>query len=407
MTGTPLPAPPSPEPDDAEPEPARPAGTAVVVGGGIGGLAAALALRRIGWSATVLERAPAFGEVGAGMSQSPNALRALDALGVGERARSVGVPFHGPFDLRTPTGRHLVKAPPDSGTPLLGFHRSDLHRVLLEALPPAWLRTGAEVTGVRQVAGGAVVESAVGDLRAEVVIGADGAHSIVRRTLWPEAGPPRFTGGTVWRGIAPTRLERGFMVMGRGAYALAMPVAGDRVYWALAWRADGPGRRYDDEHAEVARRVADWPDDLRALVAATPAEAVLHHDVFDLAPLPDHARGTVALLGDAAHLMCPDLAQGAGQALEDAVVLAAALATESGTRAALARYDAERRPRSQWVARSARDNARQNLAAGRVAHAALVVSMSLVPSSRWARWAERGLAKLWGWRPPALPEPRP
>lgn len=379
-------------------------GTAVIVGGGIAGLATALALRRIGWTATVLEREPSFGEVGAGMSQSPNALRALEALGVGERVHATGVPFHGPFDLRLPSGRRLVAAPPGSGSPLLGFHRADLHRILLEAVPPTWLRTGTKVTGLRSESGSPVVESSNGELRADLVIGADGANSVVRRTLWPEAEPPGFTGGTVWRGIAHAPLERGFMVRGRGVYALAMPVAGGRVYWALACRSERPGTRYEDEHAEVSRRIVAWPTDLRSLVEATPASDVLHHDVFDLAPLDRYTNGRFALLGDAAHLMCPDLAQGAGQALEDAVVLAASLVSVEGVEEGLARYDSERRPHSQWVVAEARKNADQNLSPSRFGHAGLAAVMALVPSSRWARWAERGLSRLWEWTPPQLPE---
>lgn len=377
-----------------------PKGTAVVVGGGIGGLAAALALRGIGWTATVLERSSALGEVGAGMSLSPNALRALDALGVGERVRETGTPFLGPFELRLPSGRRLVTAPPGNTSPLLGFHRADLHRILLEAVPSTWLRTGAKVTGLRPEQGGVVVELMDEELPAELVIGADGANSAVRRALWPDAEAPRFTGGTVWRGIAHVPLDRGFMVRGRGSYALTMPVAGGRVYWALVCRSERPGIRYDDEHAEALRRISSWPSDLRELVEATPASDVLHHDVFDLAPLDNYANGRAALLGDAAHLMCPDLAQGASQALEDAVVLAASLAIPGGVAEGLARYDSERRPRSQWVAAEARKNADQNLSSSRSGHVAMAAVMSLVPSSRWPRWAERGLTRLWGWEPP-------
>ncbi len=197
------------------------------------------------------------------------------------------------------------------------------------------------------------------------------------------------------------------MVRGRGSYALAMPVAGNRVYWAVACRSQRPGTRYGDDRAEVLRRIDSWPADLRELVEATPASDVLHHDVFDLAPLDRYVNGRVALLGDAAHLMCPDLAQGAGQALEDAVVLAASLAASGRVEEGLARYDAERRPRSQWVAAEARKNADQNLSPSRSAHAATAAVMSLVPSSRWPRWAERGLSRLWGWEPPALPGPAP
>ncbi|MEU0242274.1 FAD-dependent monooxygenase [Nocardiopsis sp. NPDC006198] len=379
-------------------------GSAVVVGGGIAGLATALALEGIGWTVTVLESSASLGETGAGMSLSPNALACLDALGVGERARSLGVPFHGPFDLRTPAGRRLVTARPGTPSPLLGFHRADLHGLLGEALTRSSVRTGVEVTGVHRDGGGVVVSSTAGELRADAVIGADGAHSTVRGSCWPESLPPRFTGGTVWRGIAAVPLERGFMVMGPGAYALAMPVARGRVYWAHVRRCARPGLRHEDERGAVLDRIEGWPADLRALVEATPSEAVLHHDVFDLAPLPDLARRRVALVGDAAHLMCPDLAQGAGQALEDAVVLARSLDATGDVDAALARYDSERRPRSQWVAAQARANARQNLSGGSAGHAALVATTALVPSSLWPRFAEAGLARLWGWRPPVRPE---
>jgi 2-polyprenyl-6-methoxyphenol hydroxylase-like FAD-dependent oxidoreductase len=118
-------------------------GHAIVVGGGIGGLATALALRRIGWRATVLERAPELGEVGAGMSQAPNALRALAELGVEAETRAVGVPTYSASNLRRSDGRYLQRARPGDPTPLLAFHRADLHRVLLDAVPADWLHTDA------------------------------------------------------------------------------------------------------------------------------------------------------------------------------------------------------------------------------------------------------------------------
>ncbi|WP_225878908.1 FAD-dependent monooxygenase [Spongiactinospora rosea] len=153
-------------------------GTAVVIGGGIGGLAAALALHRIGWQAIVLERSPELGEIGAGMSQSPNALRALDELGVGRQARAAGVPTYATGNLRTPGGRYLQRSRPGDATPLLAFRRADLHRMLLEALPPGWVRTGCEVAGIdtgshtgsHTGAGAATVRFGGSELSAEVIV---------------------------------------------------------------------------------------------------------------------------------------------------------------------------------------------------------------------------------------------
>ncbi|MGN9843947.1 FAD-dependent monooxygenase [Nonomuraea sp. H19] len=376
---------------------------AIVVGGGIGGLATALALRRIGWQATVLERAAELGEIGAGMSQAPNALRALAELGVEEQARAVGAPTYSSGNLRTPDGRHLQQARPGDATALLAFARADLHRVLLEAVPTGWIRPDAEVTAIRQNADGVTVGFGGGELTADLVIAADGIRSTVRRLLWPDAPPPRFLGRTAWLGIAQVPGLPGSMTMGPGGYFLIHPIARGRAYWAYVTTADAPGVRYDQEKTEVARRVGTWHDPIPALVEATPGEAVIHIDICDLDPLPAYVRGRVALLGDAAHAMSPDRGQGAGQSIEDAVVLAAALAGEHTVDAALRRYDADRRPRTQATARGARKDGDRIIS--KAAHRAMVTMIRMMP----ARWWRKGIAAdgnaTWRWRPPRLPSP--
>ncbi|NJP91800.1 NAD(P)-binding protein [Nonomuraea sp. FMUSA5-5] len=385
-------------------------GHAIVVGGGIGGLATAVALRRIGWRATVLERAPELGEIGAGMSQAPNALRALDELGVGAQARATGVPSYSAGNLRLPDGRHLQRARRGEATPLLAFHRADLHGLLLEAVPGGWVRTGTKVTGLRQGDGGVTVVWDGGELSADVVIGADGIRSTVRRAVWPDAPPPRFLGRTAWLGVADTSgipsdsgELSGSITMGPGAYFLIHPISRGRVYWAFVTTADRPDLRYEQEKAEVAARLAGWHQPIPDLIAATPDEAVLHIDIRDLDPLPTYVRGRVALLGDAAHAMSPDRGQGAGQSLEDAVVLAAALHAESGVEAALTRYDAERRPRTQATARGARADGRRTTSAA--AHRALVTMIRLMPAPLWRKGIAADGNATWRWRPPRLPEP--
>ncbi|MEV6866097.1 FAD-dependent monooxygenase [Streptosporangium subroseum] len=378
-------------------------GSAIVIGGGIGGLAAAVGLRRIGWKATVLERTSELGEIGAGMSQSPNALRALEELGVADQARAVGVPFHGVFNLRTPSGDHITRALPGGVSPLLGFHRADLHRVLMDAVPAEWVRTGAEVTAIRQAEGEVTVAYGSEELRADLVVAADGVRSTVRRLLWPDAPDPRFWGNTIWRGVAKADGVEGGMTLGRGRYFLVMPVGRGRVYWGLGAHADRPGVRYDDELAEVRRRTRDWHDPIPALLDATPPEAVLHHDITDLAPLASYVRGRVVLLGDAAHAMHPDMAQGAAQSLEDAVVLAAALAEVGDISAALSRYDEQRRPRTQTIVRQARAKGRGSTSSNAVNYHLRTLAPRVVPSSRWPGLAARALASVWDWTPPRLP----
>ncbi|KDN21504.1 FAD-dependent monooxygenase [Amycolatopsis rifamycinica] len=376
-------------------------GEAIVVGGGIGGLAAAVALDRIGWRATVLERTPVLGEIGAGMSQAPNALRALDELGVGEPARSAGVPTCAAGNVRTPDGRYLQRARPGDPTAMLAFHRADLHRVLLDATPDGWVRTGAEVTGLRQEAGRVTVVAGGDELTADLLVAADGIRSTARRLLWPDAPPPRFLGRTAWLGIADVDGLPGSMTLGPGGYFLIHPVARGRAYWAHVTTESRPDVRFDDEKAEVTRRIGSWHDPIPELIDRTPPGSVIHIDIHDLDPLPTYVRGRVALLGDAAHAMSPDRGQGAGQSLEDAVVLAAALATEPTVEAALHRYDTGRRPRTQATALGARkDGARTT---SRAAYRALTTMIRLMPAALWRRSIAPDGNATWRWQPPRLP----
>ncbi|GAA4215093.1 FAD-dependent monooxygenase [Actinocatenispora rupis] len=372
--------------------------TAVVVGGGIGGLAAAIGLRRAGWSVTVLERAAVPREVGAGWSFAPNALRAADALGVGDAFRAVSVPTEAGATLRAPDGRHLMRFRPGRDTPLLANHRAEVHRALLDRLPDDVVRHGAEVTGVERTGRG--VTAVYGDRRvtADVLIGADGIRSAVRGALWSGPPSPVYQRIRCWRGVTgPDAVwpVAGFQTWGRGARFGAHPLPGHRVFWFLTVRAEHPGVRYDDDLAEVRRHVGDWHDPIPALVTATPPGSVLCHDIHDLDPLGSYVDGRVALLGDAAHPMTPFLAQGACQALEDAATLAAVLDGAGDVPAALASYDRARRPRSQRVQRMARQDPRTSLSTGAVAYGVLTRVTRLAGT----RVAARKAARLWSWVP--------
>ncbi|MFF1490132.1 FAD-dependent monooxygenase [Streptomyces sp. NPDC058319] len=395
-------------------------GSAVVVGGGIGGLAAAIGLRAVGWEVVVAERAPVLADVGAGISLHANGVRALDALGAGAAVRAAARPQY-TGGTRVPGGRWLARMDGTVlerrlGTPIVGIPRADLHRALRAALPEGCLRTGAEVRSVDDSDGGRVrvlldgtggesaTATGTGDvLDADLVVAADGVGSRLRRRLFPDHPGPAYSGSTVLRAVTahPVELRTDFaLTWGRGAEFGHIAFRDGRAEWHAVLDAP-PGVRPADPLAALRRRFADWHEPVPALLAATRPEAVLHHDIHELTvPLPAFTAGRVALLGDAAHAMTPHLGQGACQALEDAVILAAALAAEPSTAQALARYDAERRPRSQAVARAARRAGRMGQ---RLAHPAAVAlrntALRLAPDTV----TMRAVLRHADWTPPALP----
>ncbi|GAA3459110.1 FAD-dependent monooxygenase [Saccharothrix longispora] len=360
---------------------------AAVVGGGLGGITAAVALRRVGWEVVVLERAPAFGEVGAGVGVMPNALRALAALGLDDEVRRIGTPrvAGGVLDRR---GRPLTRVDAGRLEHVVAVHRADLHRVLRSALPAGCLVTDAEVRSVD-------------DLDADLVVAADGIRSGIRRSLFPDHPGPVYAGTTAWRGVSEARFPADLAIgqtLGPGVEAGVLPLGDGRVCWYAATVAPAGGRA-DDELGEVRRLVGDWHDPIPAVLAATPPEAVLRHDVHELGtPLPTYVRGRVALLGDAAHAMTPYLGQGACMAIEDGVVLAS-LCARHDVPTALAEYDRARRPRTQAVARASR-------AMGRVGHrlrnpVAVAVRDAAVRAVPTAV-ALRGMTRFLRWTAPEL-----
>ncbi|WP_307717816.1 FAD-dependent monooxygenase [Streptomyces sp. V4I23] len=376
----------------------------------MGGLAAAIGLRRVGFGVTVVERARVLDDAGAGISLAANGIRALDALGVGDAVRAASArQLTG--GTRTPRGGLLAEMDGAAleralGAPIAGIPRSDLHAVLRAALAPGALVTGAEVTAL-DLADPARPRVAFGGttLAADLVVAADGVGSRLRGRLFPTAPGHVHSGSTVLRAITERPVEVGGdfeLTWGRGAEFGHLRFADGRVEWHAVLNAPA-GVRYPDPLAEVRRRFGHWHDPIPALLAATAPKAVLHHDIAELrTPLPSFVSGRVALLGDAAHAMTPHLGQGDCQALEDAVTLAAALAGEPSIDAALHRYDAERRPRAQSVARAARRAGRMGeQLAHPVAVAARNAALRLAPAGATVRAILRHAA----WVPPRL-DPR-
>jgi 2-polyprenyl-6-methoxyphenol hydroxylase-like FAD-dependent oxidoreductase len=372
---------------------------AVVVGGGIGGLGTALALQRIGWQVTVRERGRILDRGGAGLVLWPNALRCLAALGVEDAVRSRSATLNGSA-VRRADGRLLAKVALDprvaEGRHPLGIVRADLIDVLAAALGPEVLRLGDEVTDLADLD---VDPDADPDV--DLVVGADGVRSVVRTSMG-SALRPEHRGYTVWRALVPA----GVMAAGGGpelsetwgaGLRFGMVPAGRDATYVYAAAAAAEGERSDDEVAELRRRFGDWHAPIPAVLEAVEPGTVIRHDIYDLPPgrAPLH-RGRRVLVGDAGHAMEPNLGQGAGLALEDAVVLAHALAAEPSVAGALAAYASVRAPRVAALSRQSRHIGRL----ARLTRPSAVAVRDLAVRSTPDRLARRATSVAAGWRPP-------
>ncbi len=355
---------------------ARP--SVAVVGAGIGGLSAALALIRRGFAAKVYEQAAVLDEVGAGVQISANGTRVLFDLGLKDRLMASAVV---PTDKRIrlwSTGESWkgFDVGPFSetlyGAPYLTLHRHDLHTALAEAVvaqQPDALVLGARCIGLEQDASSAVLAFEDGrEARADVVIGADGVHSEVRRALF---GPdrPRFTGIVAWRAVIPAkRLEPRLMQpvsttwIGPGGHVVHYPLRRGELmnYVSVIERDDWQVESWSLQGSveECLADYAGWHQDVQALIRAM--DRPYKWALLGREPMDEWSQGRVTLLGDACHPMLPFLAQGAVMALEDGLVLARCLERHPhDLSTAFAAYEAVRRDRTSQVVRAAEANGRR------------------------------------------------
>ncbi len=332
----------------------------LIAGGGIGGLTLAALLKRRGRECLVLERAPRFAPVGAGIVVQPNAAKALRIGGIEEAVLGRGAAME-TMQIRDDRGRVLSSVEASRfqshfAAGLTGFHRATLHAALLDLIDPVALRLDVAVRGCGETPTGAFVELETGErIEGSALVGADGLRSAVRRRIAKD-GDPVYSGYTSWRGVT----NRGSLwpagqmseSWGEGARFGLVAIDGGRLYWFATANAAAGGE--DRGKAGLLARFGAWHEPIRAVIESTADEAILRTDIADREPIATWSEGRMTLLGDAAHPMTPNLGQGGCQALEDAVVLDLCLSATDDCAAAFRDYESRRLERTARVVREAR-----------------------------------------------------
>jgi 2-polyprenyl-6-methoxyphenol hydroxylase-like FAD-dependent oxidoreductase len=331
----------------------------IIIGGGIGGLTAAIALQRRGIAAHVYEAAPDLRAVGAGISLPVNALQVLDRLGLADTVRRAGtapssaelLDFRGnvlqTIDLRAIDQRY--------GFATIAIHRARLHDALVAQLAEGTLHLGKACRQVEQDAEAMHVQFADGSAaHGSVVLAADGVRSGVRRQLFPEA-QLRYSGQSSYRAVVramlPPELEKdGQEIWGCCCRFGFSSIGGDEVYWyATLDSPPGVTESTTQAKAQLQELFAPFPAPVSDLIAATEAQQLIRTDMYDLPPIPTWYRGRVALMGDAAHATTPNLGQGGAQAIEDAWVLAESLSRYAEPEQAFAAYQSMRQAKATMI----------------------------------------------------------
>jgi salicylate hydroxylase len=347
--------------------------TIAVIGAGIGGLTAAVALRQAGFDVHVYEQAPELTEVGGGINMGPNAARILYRLGFGEALDREAIRPASTHQRRWQDGRTLQRAPLNPrceelyGAPHLTVHRADLLSIIATGVPADRLHLGHRLAGLTERGDGIEARFDGGRRTAvDILVGADGIHSTVRAALLGEEAP-RFAGCVAYRGLVPSEriadldLEIGSQSwVGPGGHFVHYFVSRGRLLNFVGWTEHDTWNREDwTDRATIPRALAafeGWHPQVRRIIAS--AETCFIWALFDRAPLSRWSVGRATLLGDACHPMYPFMGQGAAQAIEDGATLAACLvaAGDEDPAVTLQRYETLRRPRVTRLQEMSRAN---------------------------------------------------
>ena len=322
----------------------------VIIGAGISGLTAGAAFARRGLRPVIYEQASELGEVGAGVALWPNAFRALDSIGLaGEVVRLAGGLTGG--GVKRPDGTWLLHQRKDIlegrwGCAIATLHRAELLRLLAARIDPATIHLGARCTGFWHTADAITAQFDGGyEVRADLLVGADGVHSVIRSGLLGDA-PLRYRGYTAIRSVTPAGSVQlpadASETWGQGCRFGLGPTGGERLTWYATWNA-APGSGAGGSREHLLRLFGDWHDPIPRVIEVTPEDAIVRTEIYDRWPARTWTRGRVGMIGDAIHPMTPDLGQGACQGIVDAVTLAGCVAGAGDPGAGLLSYQRQRR----------------------------------------------------------------
>lgn len=339
---------------------------ALIVGAGIGGLSAGIALQKAGWNVRIFERASSPRELGFGVSLAPNAVAALRELGVADvvLARSFA-PATMSGEVRRMDGTVLKRGAfpvvAALGGQLAIALRPALHGALLEAVGLERVAVSREATGFSLRDGRVTLHLTDGDVDGDLLVGADGVYSTIRRVLHPTEQAPRPSNVVAIRGAVQGAHQHlghhsGILYFGRGVESVLMRASETGIYWYLSMARELLPPDLREPKAILALMAPRFDDTFRAVTSAT--EDLRVDELFDRDPLPFWGEGVVTLLGDAAHPLLPHTGQGAAQAIVDAVTLGKRLSDGSGIERALKAYEAERRPKTAVLVGQGRRTAR-------------------------------------------------
>lgn len=365
--------------------------TALIVGAGIGGLSAGIALRRAGWHTRIFERTATPRELGFGLALAPNAIVALGELGVADVVMARGfTPRCG--EMRRMDGTVLKRAqlPPDLlGGPMVMALRPALHGALLEAAGPDSITLGSDATGFTAAGDRLVLHTASGDdFEGDLLVGADGAGSIIRRTLHPSEPPARSAGIISVRGAVHGVLHHlgdlsAVYYLGPGVESVLIRASDTGIYWFLSLAREMVPTSMRDPAAILAHMASRFDATFRAVTSAT--EDLRYDELADRDPIPFWGNRVVTLLGDAAHPMLPHTGQGAAQAIVDAVTLGKMLSGDANIERGLKLYENERRSRTANLVGQGRRTARIMRMTNPVACYVREVVVRLIPVTSLAK----------------------
>lgn len=372
---------------------------ALIVGGGIGGLATAIALEKIGWDYILLEQSPQIREVGFSILLWNNGIHCLEKLGVETLFKEKAV-----FINKVVVQNHLDKTLTKlhfSNSEILSstIHRADLINILLQAIPSEKVFLNSRVQSFSENATGVSVKlNSHKEFKGDLLIGADGIHSIIRKKLGDERAL-RYAGYTCWRGLVTmddTSSKTGVLGMGPKSFYGSAWLKNGKLYWfAAVSTPPNPSKELKLNILKEAFSI--WPKPIKEMMSRTPSDSIIRHDIYDLPPVKKWGKGRCTLIGDAAHPTTPNLAQGGGMALEDAVELAHSLLKHSQTEQALRAFEKKRYLRTKAIVRDSKWFGEMSLW-----HHPLLVKIRNSSSFIW--FSKRGMKKHAGYRTPTLNE---